>query len=504
MASLKSTAKRTLIPESPAWREEEILRCIRGYKKNTGLEYWLKTYVFTFDEPKRLEARYPCWPFQLQYMRELERGGKILVEKPRDMMITWSTAIYCLYCLLFKPGWTGFCISRRENEVDDGGEKSTVRSIFGRIRFSWEHLPEWMRGDFSFTLLKIINNEPGMNTFMTGEATKITSGQSISCSFKWADELSQVEQSEKVHASMTGANFETLVYTSISNLMGNAFARLRHDKDSGFRVLTFPWYMRPDRDDEWYKAKAADLTPIERAKQLDIVYELNSPASVFKRFNWKTHVRPPEECPTDAQRWVIGFDNGFAKPAAMYLAAIRSGRLIVLLERYTPGIHVKLPPGRRVADEKDWVDIACELERVYAPWLRRDKHIVECVCVGWSSGASSKAEVSETAAHFEMDGFKTFTVQKAKGPRIKLVDQWMGLDSQGVPYLTISSACEKLLWEIPKQAYEVHGEAVSEVVADGNDHGCEALSAICEYLDAPVKAPPKWISDVDSWGKPNG
>jgi hypothetical protein len=203
----------------------------------------------------------------------------------------------------------------------------------------------------------------------------------------------------------------------------------------------------------------------------------------------------------DGERWLIGFDNGFAKPGAMYLAVVKQGRLCVVMERYTPGIHVCLPPNRRIGDEKDWIDVACELERSVKPSLGPKEHLVEAVCVGWSSGASAKAVVSETAAHFEMAGFKAYTVQKAKGPRVQLVDAWMGLDGVGDPYLTISSACEKLLWEIPRYSYEIKGGAVTETMEDGNDHGCEALSAICEYLDAPVEKAASWVSKIETWGE---
>jgi hypothetical protein len=272
-----SCVLRHLEPE----QEEELLRCIRGHEGEAGVLYFFRNYVVTFDEVNEEVRPFPMWDFQVEYLLELEKGGKILVEKPRDMMITWTTALYELYKWIFCPGWTGFCISRQEKLVDDGGEMSTTKSILGRIRFTYNHLPEWMRPRAAFTRLKILNLDPGMETnTISGEATKSTSGQSVACSFKWADELSQVDQSEQVHASMTGGGFQTLVYSSISNLMGNAFGRLRHDPKSGFRVLTFQWWRRPDRDQAWYDMKASDLDPISRATQLDIVYDVRSPMSV--------------------------------------------------------------------------------------------------------------------------------------------------------------------------------------------------------------------------------
>ena len=483
------------------WQEEEIIRCVGGHEGMSGIEYWLRTYVVTYDEPNETVKPYPCWDYQLEYMRELEQGGKILVEKPRDMMITWSTCLFALHCLLFRPNWTGFCISRRENEVDDGGMKSTCRSIMGRIRFTYERLPEWMQGDVTFSMLKIVNNEKGMNSTITGEATKPTSGQSISCTFKWADEISQVDQSEKVHASMTGGNFQTLLYTSISNLMGNAFARLRHDENSGFRVLTYEWHRRPDRDQAWYERKIADLTPIERAKQVDIGYRVMSPATVFQSFDALVHVLPMERMLIDGERYVIGFDEGFSQPGAMYLAVLEGERMRILYERYETGIHVRLPEQRRVPGDEDWVDIAWQMEKMVAPALEEGKHIVDAVCVGWSSGASKKAQVDAVAAHFEVAGFRTYTVVKDKHARIRAVNAWLRLDGAGSPYLTISNHCEKLVWEMIRWEYKVVGDEATETPRDNNDHGCEALCAICEYVEEPKATEKPWVSNVDSWAK---
>jgi len=478
-----------------SWQEEEILRCAHGYDGTSGLIYWFREYVYTYDEPHKTICRYPLWPFQVDYLNELEKGGRILVEKSRDMMITWTTALFMLWHMLFDPNWTGFAISRRENEVDDGGEEATTRSIMGRIKFTWDHLPDWMKGDVSFSLLKIRNLEHGMNTAITGEATKITSGQSVAVTFKWGDEFSQVDQSEKVHGSMSGGNWQTLVYTGIANGPDNAFARLRNDPTSGFRILSYPWNCRPDRDDAWYRWKVADLDPFQRASQIDIEYEVMTANPIYGEFSVERNVRRLSDLPVVYDRYFLTFDPGFARPAAMYLAGLRAGRLYILRELYQPGIHVKLPPAQKEGGVEDWVDRAWKLERLVDPDVTQERHRIECVCVGW--GSTSTHDSSDTAAHFAMDGFRTFVVSKDRLTRIRLCSAWMRSTGAEESYLTISEDCANLRRELPRYHYAVVSGIVQERPADGNDHGIEALESLCEYLQAPERPSSRWVSNVD-------
>jgi len=477
-------------------QREELMKCLDPMD---GELYWFRKYAMTFDEIAGEVKPYPMWPFQDELIRRLGTPGKHLVDKPRDMMVTWTGCLHCLYCILFEPNWTGFAISRQEKEVDDGGEKSTVHSIFGRIRFTWERLPDWMRGELAFSKLKIRNLEPDMHTLMTGEATKPTSGQSIHVTFKWGDELSQVDQSEEVHGSMSGGNFRTLVYTSIASIKQCAFKRLRHDPNSGFDILSLSWDMRPGRDHEWYEWKISGLNPVQRATQVDVDYEVaDTTAMVYKRFKPDKHMIEAYECPREGKRYVIGFDNGFSKPGAMELGIIEeSGHMVFVRERHEAGIPVRVPDKMRDKDTEDWVRIAERMERSLFPTLKEGKHRIECVCIGWT-GESKKNEAQAVATHFQNAGFKTYCVQKSKANRIQDVTAWLMEDGGGRPYLTFSSDCEKLLWEMPRYWYKREHGQTTEKPIDGNDHGIEAMEAICEYTTAPTRKP-GWTSDIAGW-----
>ena len=481
-------------------QEAELRKCLDPVE---GEKYWFANYAITFDEIGGEIKQYPMWPFQYDLIDRFGTPGKHLIDKPRDMMVTWTGCLHCLYCLIFEPNWTGFAISRQEKEVDDGGEKATVHSIFGRILFSWKQLPGWMRSELVFSKLKIRNTESEMNTLMTGEATKPTSGQSIHVTFKWADEISQVDQSEEVHGSMSGGNFRTLAYTSIASIKRGAFKRLRHDPNSGFDVLSLSWDMHPERDHEWYENKIAGLNPVQRATQIDVDYDVaDSTAMVYKRFKAEKHMIEPYDCPDEGEEYYIGFDNGFSKPGAMELAVVKDEHMTLVRERHEKNIPVRVPDKMRTADTEDWVGIAERMERSLFPTLGKGKHIVKRVCIGWS-GESKKNEAQSIAVHFQNAGFKVYCVEKSKATRIQDTNAWMMDDSNGVPYLTISRDCDKLLWELPRYWYKRERGETTEKPKDGNDHGIEALEAICEYATAPTRRP-GWSSDIAGWIRGKG
>ena len=64
---------------------------------------------------------------------ELENGNQeaeLLIDKPREMGITWLLCAYFEWRWLFTPNYSSFILSRSEVEVDDG-TRTPDGSIFG-------------------------------------------------------------------------------------------------------------------------------------------------------------------------------------------------------------------------------------------------------------------------------------------------------------------------------------------------------------------------------------
>ena len=472
---------QAVLAEKPLTGEqvEEIKKCA---DKETGIFYWLKHYVWTWDRANKRKARYPLWPYQREFLTELEKGGKILVEKSRDLMVTWTVCEYMLWHLQFDPYWTGFATSRREAEVDNGGASSTTVSIFGRIRFSWAAQPPWLRMDLRYSHLKIANQENGMFTELTGESANPNVGRSADVFFKWGDEFALVEQSEKAHASMIGGGFHTLLYTSTSNLTGNEFYRLRSKKDSGFRVLRYAWSDRPDRDLKWDKEKTASMTAEQRAKEIDIKYELTGPQRIWGYFDPRIHVVPASEMPSNVGVGIIGYDEGYAHPGALYYARYWNQTLYIVDEVYKSKVQLLNPEPLRDEMETDWVGYIEQLI---------DKHgDVEAICVGPESRGF---EAILTAR-----GYRVYRVGRERLDRIRTVDGLFRGNGKGQPGILINEECVELLREIPNYKWKSVNGLLQDRPADSVDHACDALQYIAEYVmvEHEEVESPEWVSQI--------
>lgn len=457
---------------------EEVRKCAAGRK---GQIYWLKKYVWTWDRAKKRKAQYPLWPYQRKFLKELEDGGRILAEKTRDIMMTWTVCEHCLWHLQFDPFWTGFATSRRQAEVDNGGASSTTASIFGRIRFSWEEQPEWLRMAFHFSLLKIINEEEGMYAEMLGESANPDVGRSSDAYFKWGDEFALVEQSERAHASMIGGGFNTLLYTSTSNLTGNEFYRLRSKEGSGFRVLRYSWELVPGRDKKWYDDKVASLTDEQRAKEIDIQYEISGPRLIWKKFDPRIHTRVREKMPIGVGRAFLGYDEGYAHPGALYYARYWEGTLYIIDEIYEAGVHLLLPDEIRDKTNKDWVWYMEELIKKHGP--------IEMICVGNESRGLESLLVAKD--------YPVYRVGKDRLNRIRLIDGLMRETGEGRPGLIVDQELMRLLKEIPKYRWKVIAGFIQDWPADGEDHGCDAIMDIAEYVLAnKEEEESSWVSQI--------
>ena len=183
-----------------------------------------------------------------------------LIEKSRDMGVTWLCCSFSIYKWLFVPGFSIGWGSRKELLVDKLGDPD---SIFEKMRMVLDHLPRffWPRG-FNLkkhaTYMRLINPENGAT--ITGESgDNIGRGGRKSIYFK--DESAHYERPEKIEAALAD---NTNVQIDISSVHGtaNIFARRREAGEvwernkkipSGItRVFIFDWRDHPNKSQQWY------------------------------------------------------------------------------------------------------------------------------------------------------------------------------------------------------------------------------------------------------------
>ena len=230
---------------------------------------WLVTY-----DPRVQPSLMPfmLFPKQADYINWLyDRYNKKedgLVEKSRDMGVTWLCCAFAAWMWLFVRGSSVSFGSRKEDLVDKLGDPD---SIFEKIRIILDNLPvEFLPRDYNPKIhashMKFLNPANGSN--IKGEAgDNIGRGGRSSVYFK--DESAFYERPEKVEAALS-MNSDVKIDVSTPNGNGNPFFRKRHG--GKIPVFTFHWKDDPRKDNKWYQKQKDLLDPVILAQEVDIDY----------------------------------------------------------------------------------------------------------------------------------------------------------------------------------------------------------------------------------------
>lgn len=194
--------------------------------------------------------------FVMQLLKN-QCGG--LVEKARDMGVTWTAVALSVWLWLFEDGASVGWGSRKEEYVDRIGDMS---SIFEKIRFTVRMLPKFLlpatfKKNEHMGFMKLIN--PENNSSVVGEiGDNIGRGGRTSLYFK--DESAHYAHPVMINTSLShNTNIE--VDISSVNGTGNPFHSRRMagiDWDGEIidktktQVLVMPWQSHPGKNQDWY------------------------------------------------------------------------------------------------------------------------------------------------------------------------------------------------------------------------------------------------------------
>lgn len=238
-----------------------------------SVSYWVNNWVYTYD-PRIRPALIPfvLFPKQDEYLkwRRERRASREngLIEKSRDLGLSWLNVADQTHAWLFEPGFAGAFGSRKEILVDRKGDPN---SIFEKIRIILRNLPNWMLPeDFNWNdhdnYLRLIN--PNKSSVITGEAGS-NCGRGGRSTVYDLDEFAFLERPDQVDAAVS-QNTEVVFYTSTPNGIGNLFYKKRHS--NRIKVFTIKWQDHPKKDEKWYQKQVETLDPIILAQEVDVDY----------------------------------------------------------------------------------------------------------------------------------------------------------------------------------------------------------------------------------------
>ena len=300
--------------------------------------FWFHHFCWTFDP--RLDA--PHQPFVLyQYQdtmvheitRCIDDGADLLIEKSRDMGVSWLVLLVFQYYWLFRPGANFHLGSRKQEYVDRKGDIST---LFEKLRYNLDWLPAWMKPEGynagrHDNLLRMIN--PANGNSITGESSNENFARGGRYRGVLFDEFPFWDSADPAYAS-AGQSSPCRIVVGTPYGKGNRFADLRFG--GKINIITAHWRLHPEKNDAWYEAQIQRMSEDEIARELDINYALSLKNRVFTGFtneHQKRLILPPTDSETGRTRKILrAWDFGYHCPACLFIFQDERDRLWVLHE----------------------------------------------------------------------------------------------------------------------------------------------------------------------------
>ena len=249
--------------------------------------FWINTFCATYN-PRKNPSTIPFITYEyedkliLDLVDSIKNQKDLLIDKSRDMGVTWCVLIVFTWFWQFHgEGYDFLCGSRKEQYIDGIGNMDTLME---KIRFLIRNQPKWLRPrDFDFkrdsNYMKIVN--PVSKATITGEATNANFSRSGRRRAIFFDEFAFWEtDAEAWRASADSTNCRLVVSTPCG--FNNQFAKLRHSGSIPFRSLH--WKLHPEKDQAWYdnECKRRNNDAVEIAQELDINYEGSEEGVLFE------------------------------------------------------------------------------------------------------------------------------------------------------------------------------------------------------------------------------
>jgi hypothetical protein len=291
---LEANTKRRFALLSGAQKSAD-LREVQWRMCANDILYWVNLYCLTYN-PRKNPSSLPFITYEYEDKLILDlvdcvlNQKDILIEKSRDMGVTWCVLLVFTWFWQFKGEGFDFLVgSRKEQYIDGIGNMDT---LLEKVRFLIRNQPKWMRPQgfepkTHSNYLKIIN--PVTKATITGEATNANFSRSGRRRAIFFDEFAFWETDQEAwRASADSSNCRIVVSTPYG--FNNQFARLRHSGSIDIRTLH--WRLHPEKDQAWYdnECKRRNYDSVEIAQELDINYEGSDEGVLFDFASLKSAV----------------------------------------------------------------------------------------------------------------------------------------------------------------------------------------------------------------------
>lgn len=234
-------------------------------QRQAGAEYaddaagFIEREIFIDDAQDRGDGSgimpFHLWDSQRALLATILTSTLLLILKARQLGISWLCCAYALWLCLYHPGRVVLIFSKGQDEANE---------MLRRVKVMYWRLSEPLRA--TLPTLKKENTEEmewGNGSRIKSMPATKSSGRTYTASLVILDEFAFIQWAAELYTALkpTVDGGGKLIILSTANGTGNLFHDLweRARKGASRFVTAFlDWRARPDRDDAWYAATAAD------------------------------------------------------------------------------------------------------------------------------------------------------------------------------------------------------------------------------------------------------
>ena len=237
--------------------------------------FFVNTFVWTYNPRKIGTETLPfiSWGFQDALFKavldHVEKQEDLVIEKSRDMGVSWVNLIALDWLALFTAGKKFLCISHTEDAVDKVDEPD---SLFWKVQFIHDRLPLWLVEKPVKKKLSFIFPQTGST--MTGTATTERSGVGGRATAIFLDEFSKQRTDFEIE-SHTADTTGCRIFNGTHYGVGTCFYDLCYNRR--IRKLVLHWSQHPEKGRGLYRVDPVRGVPeiLDESYPFDAKYEFD-------------------------------------------------------------------------------------------------------------------------------------------------------------------------------------------------------------------------------------
>jgi hypothetical protein len=280
---------------------KEIIR--QEYLKSASdPAHFMRKYC-NIQHPTRGRIIFNLYPFQETVLRLWRDNPYSIVLKSRQLGISTLAAGYSLWLMLFHKDKNILCIATKQE---------TAKNMVTKVKFMFDNLPSWLKIGFEENnklTLRLNNGSQIKATSANSDA-----GRSEAVSLLLVDEAAFIEQIGEIWASaqQTLATGGGAIVLSTPYGTGNWFHKTwvaAESQENDFLPIKLPWYVHPERNEEWRK-KQDELLGDPRIAAQECDCDFSTSGDVVFHSEWIEFIKsttiqePLERRGVDQNLWI--------------------------------------------------------------------------------------------------------------------------------------------------------------------------------------------------------